>query len=210
MLWKKLIKYIVILLFLLILTLIFKAEHLKYEQKEIVPFTIKVSPGDIIARSNFNWLPGSESCLFGHTTGHMGIVIKGGTFLSDDEQMGEIEIIEAKFFSKNKPYIRNGVNHYKIKSNFGRKYAGRRFLLKTHLDSTKYKRIEEKLLSYKHAKYFLLSGKTGKRVNCASMVWRLYNEVLGIDLDKNGGKMVYPNDIITHPLFDLPGSRIRF
>lgn len=210
MLLKKLIKYIIILLFLFILIIKIRVEYFKYQQKQIQPVMIKVSPGDILARPNCNWFPGSESCLFGGTTGHMGIVIEGGSFLSNDKQMGGIKIIEARLFAHNKPYYRNKIMNYSIAENFGLKFRGRRFLLKTHLDSTETKIILQKLSTFQNSSYYVFSEKSGNTVNCVSLIWRLYSEALAIDLDKNGGIMIYPNDIITHPLFDLPESRIRF
>ncbi len=207
---KKLIKYILVLLLLFILTIKIKVEYFKHQQNQIQPMMISVSKGDIIARPNCNWFPGSESCLFGGTTGHMGIVIEGGRFLSDDDKMGEVKIIEARLFAHNKPYYRNKIMTYSISENFGPKFIGRRYLLKTHLDSTETKKIFQKLGSFQHSSYYVFSEKSGNTVNCVSLIWRLYSEVLAIDLDKNGGKMVYPNDIIAHPKFDLPESRIRF
>ncbi len=171
---------------------------------------INVSPGDILARPNSNWFPGSEFCLFGGTTGHIGIVIEGGSFLSNDKQMGGVKIIEARLFSHEKPYYRNKIMTYSIAENFGLKFIGRRYLLKTHLDSTETKKIFQKLSTFKNSSYYVFSDKSGNTVNCVSLIWRLYSEALAIDLDKNGGKIVYPNDIITHPKFDIPESRIRF
>lgn len=207
---KKIIKFILFSLLILILILKIRVEYFKYKWCQEQPVLISVSVGDIIARPNCNWFPSSESSLFGGITGHMGLVVQDGQFTSDNETMGGLKIIEARLFAHQKPYYRNKVMVYNINENFGLKFRGRRFLLKTHLNAAEKNRILQQLSSFQNSTYYVFSGKSGETINCVTLVWRLYSDVLEIDLDKNGGSIVYPNDIITHPLFDRNESKIRF
>jgi len=49
---------------------------------------------------------------------------------------------------------------------------------------------------------------------CSLLIWEAFYQVLGIDLDPNGGIMVFPNDLIASPYFDNnvkhPQKRVRF
>jgi uncharacterized protein YycO len=46
------------------------------------------------------------------------------------------------------------------------------------------------------------------------LIWQAFYDVLGIDIDANGGVYVHPNDLINSPYFkDEPGrfdKRVRF
>jgi hypothetical protein len=49
---------------------------------------------------------------------------------------------------------------------------------------------------------------------CSLLIWQAFYDVLGIDIDANGGVYVHPNDLINSPYFkDEPGrfdKRVRF
>jgi uncharacterized protein YycO len=49
---------------------------------------------------------------------------------------------------------------------------------------------------------------------CSLLIWEAFYTVAGIDLDSNGGLMVYPNDLIASPYFDNDPNnkqkRVRF
>jgi uncharacterized protein YycO len=49
---------------------------------------------------------------------------------------------------------------------------------------------------------------------CSHLIWQAFYSVLNIDLDPNGGVIVYPNDLIVSPYFQNdplnPLRRVRF
>jgi uncharacterized protein YycO len=46
--------------------------------------------------------------------------------------------------------------------------------------------------------------------HCASFVWFAFYDLVGVDLDANGGECIFPNDIINSSTFNQPDGRMRF
>ncbi|HPR31594.1 MAG TPA: hypothetical protein PLK12_05855 [Prolixibacteraceae bacterium] len=57
----------------------------------------------------------------------------------------------------------------------------------------------------------LLAGKDDTvAFNCSSFARQAILNASGKDVDGNRGAIVFPNDILSSPLFDAPGDRVRF
>lgn len=172
---------------------------------------VVAEPGDILARPNFNLLPGSEERLWGGLTGHIALVVKGGVFSNMDEGLGGIEVVEARLFNKHPFSYENRVIRNRGSAHFGKKYYGRRYLLKMHISEDKMKDVIFFINKEKDKKYNLFSSKKDTtNYNCATFVRRLMLQTMNYDIDCNEGKIIFPNDVINNSLFDLPYNRVRF
>lgn len=187
-------------------------------------------PGDIIVKPNLNFLPGSAFVPNGSGFGHAALVVKGNRHSNIDSLLAGARIVES--IAKDVPaafqvreiaaYIWDR-NPSFSNTNFGNKYKGRRYRLRLQLSQSAIDSIidfalDQKgdLSSWNAAKRFpdhpfsdsLI--QLGLRKNwadnatwyCSLLVWQSVFFVTGIDLDPNGGYMVYPNDLIKSRHFD--------
>ncbi|MDP3180431.1 MAG: hypothetical protein Q8M67_01270, partial [Bacteroidota bacterium] len=98
----------------------------------------------------------------------------------------------------------------KAYENFGNT-RGKRYLLKMHLNSEQKQRLIELTNKQIGRPYSILAPKNSQaKFNCATFARWTILEVNGFDLDADGGRIVFPNDILKNPRFDKPGDRIRF
>ncbi len=191
-------------------------------------------PGDIIVKPNLNFLPGSAFVPNGSGFGHAALVIKGNSHNNIDSLLAGARIVES--IAKDVPVafqVREisafiwDRNPSFSNTNFGNKYKGRRYRLRLQLSQSAIDSIidfalDQKgdLSSWNAAKRFpdhpfsdsLI--QLGVRKNwadnaswyCSLLVWQSVFFVTGIDLDPNGGYMVYPNDLIKSRYFDYQQS----
>lgn len=199
-------------------------------------------PGDILVRPNLNILPGTAIVPGGIDFGHAAIVVKGNKHNNIDSLLAGATIVES--IARDVPnaiqvreiaaFRQSNFNAFN-NINFGRKYAGNRYRLRLQLpqsaiDSILAFALEQKgdLSSWNATKRYPESPITdnlvhaGYRKNwadnstwyCSLLVWQSVYFVTGIDLDPNGGYMVYPNDLIKSKYFnrlqDGQQLRIRF
>lgn len=187
-------------------------------------------PGDIIVRPNTDLLPGSARVGGGYMFGHAALVVKGYRSSDIDSLLSHTIIIESMardvmpgFQVREVPALvynrRDAFNN----TNFSSKYAGNRYRLRLHWTEDELDRLigflrEQKgdLSRWNSAKRFpdqpILDSlvNNGDRKNwadnshwyCSLLVWQAVMFVKGIDLDPNGGYMVYPNDLIASPYFN--------
>jgi len=183
----------------------------QFTMKGVAEKYIVVEAGDILVRPNSNMLPGSSDRFWGGLTGHVALVVKGGAFSSLDENMGGIEVVEARLFNKNPFSYKNRIVRNRAVVHFGKKYYGRRYLLKMHINEERIKYVNSFIQKEKDKKYNLFSSKEDTNTyNCATFVRRLILVTKNYDIDCNKGKIIFPNDIINNSLFDTPNDRVRF
>lgn len=198
--------------------------------------TIELKRGDILVRPNLNLLPGSSFVANGKNFGHAALVVKGYKHTNVDTLLAGAVIVES--IAKDVPaafQVReiNAMVSSRMEAfdnhNFGNSYVSNRYRLRLQLSKTQVDSIVDfalsqkgKLSSWNASKYFpvapeqqTVAGSLMKNETwyCSLLVWQSFLNVTGIDLDPNGGYMVYPNDLINSPYFDqLPEGegRIRF
>jgi hypothetical protein len=190
-------------------------------------FTLK--RGDIIARPNRGDLPGACNILNGRRYGHAAIVIKGASGKNVEEALSGSVVIEALFFDQGTHKFqfnkKDQIREAPAKTSFGSKFKGIRYILRRDLPE---KQIEEMIRFAENQLdegYNILSLKkkynNGRTTNaslagirsgwhCATLIWEAFYLSSGLDLDANGGLLVYPSDIIASKMFDSPGQRFCF
>jgi hypothetical protein len=198
--------------------------------------TLELKKGDILVRPNLNILPGTSFIDGGKNYGHAALVVKGYRHWNTDSLLAGTIIIES--IAKDVPaefQIReiNALVSDKFESfdnhNFDSRYKGNRYRLRLSLTEKETDSIiafarsqKGKLSSWNASKYFP-DNKTNNTITgglnqnqtwyCSLLVWQSIYNITGIDLDQNGGYMVYPNDLINSGYFnELPNGegRIRF
>jgi hypothetical protein len=187
-------------------------------------------PGDIIVRPNLGFLPGSSVVQHGSGFGHAALVIKGFKHPDIDSLIAGAIIVEsiAKDVSQEfqvrqiqalKRHRMDAFNN----TNFDQRYAGNRYRLRLPLTTNQL----EKLIAFANQQKgdrsawnackrfpddpfadslaregFRLSWADNSMWYCSLLVWQSVLYATGLDIDVNGGYMVYPNDLINSPLFD--------
>jgi hypothetical protein len=191
-------------------------------------FTLQ--PGDILARPNLNWLPGSSNVASGRKFGHVAIVVKGAAGNRPEEALQKAMVVEACIYDQGtRRFIFKKEKQVRLAPalvSFGTRFSGIRYRLRMPIDLQQ----QEELV-------FFLNGQTGKcpykifsnnrkckeegiRMdtlqpaydgwNCASLVFYALCRATGINIDFNQGAFVYPNDIINSPVFNSSEGRLRF
>lgn len=206
----KIVKYLTLIILSLIFIWITALQTSKFISSFEEEKIIVAEPGDILARVNSNLAVGSAKYFWGGFTGHMGIIVKGGTFSTKDQNLGGIEIAEARLFRRHPFGWTNNVSVNRARENFGTRFMGRRFLLKTKLTKEEREKLIKVIQQYTDRHYSLFSKKVDSTFNCATFTRRVILESSGMDLDYNGGNVVFPNDIIANPIFDSENRRLKF
>lgn len=191
---------------------------------------------DILVKPNLNWLPGTEMVMGGRGFGHAALVIEGGKDSSTINLLRKVRIFESQARIVPAEYelrLAQGYlegNDFRFSNiTFGPQNSGFRYRLRFDLTPDQRDSIIQFVLkqdpdisswrALKRLRTKLPSGmyKTPEEKNiwyCSLLIWEAFYEVLGIDLDPNGGIMVYPNDLIGSPYFDNDAKhkqkRVRF
>lgn len=192
-------------------------------------FTLET--GDLIARPNFNFLPGTCSVDSGRNFGHVAVVVQGSEGTTLEEALKKAWVIESFIFDQaSRRFVFNSGKQVRKVSAiipFGHRFTGIRYRLRTTLSKEqKEKMVQFLFLQIARHSYNLFSSKDesllldslnnsytsieGKEWNCATLGWFAFRYAAGIDIDSNGGEIVYPNDCICSKFFDIPDGRIRF
>jgi len=184
--------------------------------------------GDILIRPNNGWLPGTIAIPEGRKYGHVGVVVEGATGTSVEETLKKALIIEALFFDqKTKKFLIHPNEQIRVEpawTSFGHKFKGIRYRLRVPLSATQTDSLCSLLKSQLDASYNIISLKkkssafTGKKNtgmnrdswHCATLTWSVFYAVANLDIDGNGGILIYPGDIIGSKLFDEEGRRVCF
>jgi hypothetical protein len=116
-------------------------------------FTLQT--GDILARPNFNWLPGSSYVSLGRKLGHVAIVVKGATGNRPEEALQNAMVVEACIYDQaTRSFIINREKQVRLAPaiiSFGNRFSGIRYRLRMPID----KQQQEELV-------FFLNNQTGK------------------------------------------------
>jgi hypothetical protein len=187
--------------------------------------------GDILIRSNINYLPGTSEAPSGRKFGHAAIVVQRGEGKSIDEALSKAIVVEGIIYDQASRSFefdsKKQVRKTTAKISFGNRFAGIRYRLRTKLTNEQ-KETMRQFLEYQLAKhrYDLFSTKDtelalsisksmynlldGKKWNCTTLCWFAFMNATSLDIDSNKGLLVYPNDIIRCKYFDGDNGRIRF
>lgn len=187
--------------------------------------------GDILCRPNLSWLPGSSDVPCGRNFGHVVIVVKGAEDSTIEATLNKAVVCEAVVFDQTtRSLIRNPDDQVRETTagvSFGKRFEGIRYRLRMNLPERQkvmlvsylYKQLDQSHYDLFGPKAesgsYLIPGKMHGEPeqvnwNCATFAWNSFAFSTGIDLDANGGRWVYPNDIIRCRQFDQPEGRIRF
>jgi hypothetical protein len=209
---------------------VLSSEHLVFPVEILtdpVPFTLK--KGDILARPNWSWMPGSYPLKGGRIFGHVAVVIEDASGKTIDEVLAKTAIIEAVFFDQaTRKFIFR--KDFQIREGragvaFGNRFKGLRYRLRTKLTTDETDALIRFLRNQLNGGYNIFTFKkkfasAAEKQNsleylkqgwhCATLTWEAFQIASGIDIDSNQGLLIYPSDIIACEIFDLPGGRIRF
>lgn len=192
------------------------------QEKEISEIDFK--KGDILVRPNHNWLPGTEFVKNGSDFGHVAIVIQGASGTNPENVLSEIVIFESQardvpreFQLRKVKGIETGNDYRFANLSFGEQYRGKRFRLRTELSEPQIDSVIHYILlqdndfsSWRSIKNTSNSEKDKNYWYCSLLIYQAFKDVLKMDLDVNGGVIVFPNDIINHPVFNHKCGRLIF
>jgi len=208
------IKLSLLAFFLLTITLVQGQDDAAFEFKR----------GDILVKPNNNWLPGTEFVENGNNFGHAVIVLKGAKGDNVEELLKEIIIFESHSRAVSEEYqIREvkgfveGTDWRFANDSFKSKYAGKRYRLRATLSPEEMEAViqyitdqESDISSWRSIKNTSNAAKDKHYWYCTLILYQAFKDVLDIDLDTNGGLVVFPNDIIRNSLFDHENGRVVF
>lgn len=188
--------------------------------------SVYLQKGDILARPNWYLVPGSSTVPEGRKYGHVAVIINDCSGKNIDDALVKADVIEALFFDqKTKSFLWHKKDQIRIEKaavSFGKKFTGIRYHLSTHLTDSEADSLVIFLKNQLDGGYSLFSKKNNipdqhafsemKSCNwhCATLVWEAFRIIKQIDIDANGGKLVYPSDIIASKRFDKSGDRQKF
>ena len=236
---KKYFRISLLLSFLIIAWSIFpfkKAGKLSYAEAGKIAeqgrLKFDLKPGDILVRPNNNLLPGSSIVKDGRVFGHAAIVIEGAEGSTVSDVLSKAIVLEALLFDQatrsfifhNSKQIRTAPAAY----TFVKRLEGIRYRLRLPMEDRQREKIAglaKSLVGKGSYSIFLTKSILIQRVenpkevfeddsdlcwNCTALIWYLYNSVLKIDLDSNGGVFIFPNDLLNSTQFNLPEGCVIF
>jgi hypothetical protein len=195
----------------------------------------ELEPCDILVKPNFNWFAGSAMVNGGTGFGHVVLVIEGGKDTSTMNLLEKIRIFESQardvpgdYELRSSQGYQEGTDFRFANITFGLQNAGYRYRLRFNLTPSQRDSIIHFVLAQdpdlsswralKRLKSNIGDQKheiTDKKIwYCSLLIWEAFYQVVGVDLDANGGIMVFPNDLIASPYFDNDSTnkqkRVRF
>jgi hypothetical protein len=218
----------------------FKSEKDSIHEFEVIQDTLikltELEPCDILVKPNMNWFPGTSMVYGGKGFGHAVLVITGGQDTNTMKLLEKVRIFESQarnvpetYEVRLTPGFLAGDDFRFANINFGRQNETFRYRLRFDLTPSQRDSIIQFVLdqdqgvsSWRSLKRFrsTIPGMKSDYVEdkktwyCSLLIWEAFYKVLGVDLDANGGSMVYPNDLIASPYFDNLANhkqkRVRF
>lgn len=182
----------------------------KYYGFQTVPDSITIEQGDILFRISSCIMAINGRLQYGSLPGHLAIALDDGRIATNDNRMGELKIAEFGFFNRHRMVFQEslGIQPAYERFNYGK---GRRFLLKMHLTQEQKQKLLNNISKYEGYPYSLWASKEDTTCfHCATFVWSIFKKSAHIDLDADGGKYVFPVDILVHEKFKDNNNRIRF
>ena len=187
--------------------------------------------GDILVKPNHNWLPGTVWVEGGNGFGHAAIVLEGSIGSSSMEVLSNAVIFESHARDVPDEFQLRRVKAYQPGTDFrtdnitfapvriGVMYRLRFNLTEVEIDTIMayITRQENGISSWRSMKSELQGNHNGtgnQRTHwyCSHLIREAFLYSTGVDLDANGGLIVYPNDLIGATISDSDtiGSRFRF
>jgi hypothetical protein len=191
---------------------------------------ITLLKGDILARPNWEGMPGSWSVRNGRRYGHAALVTEGATGKTIEEALSKASVVEAVFFDQGtREFQFNKADQIKERKaiiSFGKRFKGIRYRLRMDLTDQQIEKMIKFVRDQVDGGYNILSVKKrfasasereaalinlkNRNWHCATIIWEAFYLTSNTDIDENGGVFIYPADIIASKYFDLPGGRICF
>lgn len=195
-----------------------------------------LEPCDILVKPNNNLLPGTSWVNGGRGFGHVVMVIEGGKDTNTMNLLRKVKIFESQARLVPESYelrlaqgFQEGDDFRFANTTFGLQNQGFRYRLRLNLTRSQQDSIIQFVLaqdndvsnwrSLKQVDRYLKRQNSAalqeKKIwYCSLLIWEAFYQVLGIDLDPNGGIMLFPNDLVASPYFDndkkYPQKRVRF
>lgn len=191
---------------------------------------------DILVKPNNNLLPGTSWVNGGRGFGHVVMVIEGARDTNTMNLLRKVKIFESQarrvpesYELRPAPGFQEGDDYRFANTTFGLQNQGFRYRLRLNLtqsqkdsiiqfvlvqdnDVSNWRSLKQVDRHFKHLDSETIQDK--KIWYCSLLIWEAFHQVLGIDLDPNGGIMVFPNDLVASPYFDNdkkhPQKRVRF
>lgn len=198
----------------------------------------ELEPCDILVKPNLNYIPGTTSVPGGVLFGHAAIVISGAEDTNEISLLSKAITFESQardvpdeYQLRKIPAYLPGSDDSFANNSFSPDRFGNLYRLRMDLTAEQKERIityildkDDDLSSYRAMKRYIhlperekdsLSSKGRQEYwYCSLLIWQAFYDVLGIDLDANGGVYVHPNDLINSQYFDDPPGkyvkRLRF
>lgn len=186
--------------------------------------------GDILARPNWEGMPGSWSVRNGRRYGHSALVTEGATGNTIEEALSKASVVEAVFFDQGTREFQfnkaDQITERKAIISFGKRFKGIRYRLRMDLTDQQIEKMVKFVRAQADGGYNLLSLKKrfasaseresalanlkNRNWHCVTIIWEAFYLTSNTDIDENKGIFIYPSDIIASGHFDLPGGRICF
>jgi hypothetical protein len=210
-------------------------ETVQFPRDTLIKLT-ELEAGDILIKPNMNWFPGTAMVNGGKGFGHVVLVIQGGKDTNTLNLLEKVKIFESQAREVPPEYEIRLVSGYVEGSDFrlanttfGLQNKGFRYRLRFPMTPSQRDSVIRFVLSqdadrscWRAQKGLPQTRNDGqppvfqdKKIwYCSLLIWQAFYEVLGVDLDLNGGIMIYPNDLIASPYFENdsvnPQKRVRF
>lgn len=192
----------------------------------------ELKAGDILVKPNNNLLPGTEWVQGGRGFGHAVLVLEDARDTNTMQLLSKVKIFESQarivpeaYELREAPGYVDGSDFRFANTTFGLPNKGNRYRLRFCLTASQCDSIisfvlaqDQDVSSWRSQKNYR-NGRTATPEDkqiwyCSLLVWQAFYEVLGVNLDPNGGLMVYPNDLISSQYFDNDSlnqqKRVRF
>jgi hypothetical protein len=185
--------------------------------------------GDILVKPNHNWLPGTVWVNGGNGFGHAAIVLEGANGASATEILSNSVIFES--------HARDVADEFQLRSSMGYKpgtdfrfdnitfspvRSGVKYRLRFNLSQAEIDSLvafvlkqDNGLSSWRSLKSEYQEPKVGSNLSrthwyCSHLIREAFLYTTGLDLDSNGGLIVYPNDLIGANTNELDSIVQRF
>jgi hypothetical protein len=205
----------------------------KIRIKDDIGKVTEFRPGDILVKANHNWLPGTAQVFGGKGFGHAALVIEGAQDTDILRLLNKTIVFEShardvppEYQLRKAPAYLQGDDFRTASITFGPQNLGFCYRLRSGLSEIQIRKLinfvsaqDNGTSCWRAQKRFSenMANQTtpqGGSWYCSLLIWQAYYTIFGIDLDPNGGVMVYPNDLIAGKYFDntenQPYKRVRF
>jgi hypothetical protein len=196
----------------------------------------ELEPCDILVKPNYNWFAGSAMVNGGMGFGHVVLVLEAGKDTSTMNLLEKIRIFESQardvpgdYELRSSQGYQEGTDFRFANITFGPQNTGYRYRLRFNLTPAQRDSIIQFVLaqdpdvsswrSLKRLKSTIAGNQDQEIADkktwyCSLLIWEAFYKVVGVDLDANGGIMVFPNDLIASPYFTNDSKnkqkRVRF